>query len=775
MEGGTTELKFEKVSYILLVALTFLLPIFSIPSAFFPLEFEKKLLISGISIVVLIIWLLARIGSGGLHIKLSKLEKVLAVVYVAMALSAILSPVRIVSLGGLGFEVTTLLSLFVFGALLFAVARYFTRLDRALVLFFALSASLAVVFLLQLVSLFVDLSVVGISGTQFTIVGKWTDLGIIFGLGVVLSALGARLLPKIGYLRFGTWALFVISLIGAIVVNYAMVWWVLLILAVLFLTYEFFIERGIGKRLVSLAPIIIVVLVPVVMLMWGRDGAVIERQIETFAPTPLEVRPSWQGTFAIAKETIKQDPIFGVGLNRFSSEWQMHKPGPVNQSLFWGVNFDAGVGYIPTFLITSGILGFLTWAIFLLTLAFFVMRALFMVGREPTRKSLTVMAGFSSIYLWTLTFLYIPSTVNVGLTFLLTGLFIALYNQKPEVKTEETLGETPMRSAAINFVSVLSLIALLLIALTSAYTYVAEARAWDAYSKGSMAVNRDDNVDRGIELLEKATKIREYDLYYRALTEVRLIKISAILSETGVPKETIESLRSQFLDLYGQTLRDAEKTVLEVDPTNYQNWLSLARVYAQVVPLGVKNADVSARTAFDRAILRAPTNPRPYTEASRFEFSAGNIEDGKKLLDYALAIKPKHAPALIIRAQLAIKEGDLDKALTDTRDAVIANPNDVGALFQLGYLEYLARHPEEARLALERAVSLNNYYSDAKYYLGLVYYDLGEKDKAREQFQEVLELNPKSDLVLSILSNLRAGRTPLAGIPPAPEGEGVEE
>src|SRR3989344_3585323 len=342
MEGGTTELKFEKVSYILLVALTFLLPIFSIPSAFFPLEFEKKLLISGISIVVLIIWLLARIGSGGLYIKLSKLEKVLAVVYVAMALSAILSPVRIVSLGGLGFEVTTLLSLFVFGALLFAVARYFTRLDRALVLFFALSASLAVVFLLQLVSLFVDLSVVGISGTQFTIVGKWTDLGIIFGLGVVLSALGARLLPKIGYLRFGTWALFVISLIGAIVVNYAMVWWVLLILAVLFLTYEF--------------------------------------------------------------------------------------------------------------LITSGILGFLTWAIFLLTLAFFVMRALFMVGREPTRKSLTVMAGFSSIYLWTLTFLYIPSTVNVGLTFLLTGLFIALYNQKPEVKTEETLGETPMRSAAINFV-----------------------------------------------------------------------------------------------------------------------------------------------------------------------------------------------------------------------------------------------------------------------------------------------------------------------------------
>ena len=758
------ESRFDRIPHILMLLLAFVLPIFTLPSSIFSLGFEKKLLVVFVALVAFTLWIIGRLASGTLNFTIGRAEKLFIVVYVLMLISALFSSVRAVSLSGLGPETGSLLSLFAFGILLFLATRYFGQLEKAFFLFIAIASAIAIVFIVQAISLFADLSFLGISGTQYTLVGRWTDLGILFGLGLVLSALSIKLISKAGYMRIGTWSLFVISLAGAIVTNFTTAWWVTLVLSIIFLVYEIFLAKGISKsQAVLLLPVFIIIIASTILLVWGRDNGAVDKYIEAIAPTPLEVRPSWQGTFAIARETLKTDPLFGSGPNRFSSEWQKYKPTQVNQSLFWGVDFDAGVGFIPTFLVTTGFAGFIAWLAFVALLVLFVLRSLFMATKDVIHKSLTIISGFATLYLWAIMFIYIPSTVSVALTFIITGVFIALYN-KAGANEEVEPARTPTRSLAFNFASVLVLILLLLTNIISFYTSVEQARAWHAYGNGLKATQVDGNLDKGIAFLEKSIKIRKNDIYFRALTELRLVKISTMLSQADVPKDALESLRSTFIDLYGVTLRDAETTVTSVDPSNYLNWLSLAHVYSEVVPLGLANAADPARLAFDQAIKRAPTNPRPYTEAARFEFVTGNNENGQKLLDYALALKPNHAGALIIRAQLAIQNGDLDKALIDTRDAVIANPNDIGALFQLGYLTFQAGKYEDTKLALERAVSLNPYYADAKYYLGLAYYELGEIANARDQFQGVLELNPDNEHVLLILSNLRAGRSPLSGL-----------
>ena len=70
----------------------------------------------------------------------------------------------------------------------------------------------------------------------------------------------------------------------------------------------------------------------------------------------------------------------------------------------------------------------------------------------------------------------------------------------------------------------------------------------------------------------------------------------------------------------------------------------------------------------------------------------------------------------------------------------------------------------------ERTIQLSPNYSNARYFLGLIYDRESEvKAKALEQFLIIAALNPDNDEVKKIITNLRAGRSALFGIvPPAP-------
>ena len=67
---------------------------------------------------------------------------------------------------------------------------------------------------------------------------------------------------------------------------------------------------------------------------------------------------------------------------------------------------------------------------------------------------------------------------------------------------------------------------------------------------------------------------------------------------------------------------------------------------------------------------------------------------------------------------------------------------------------------EGSTKALERAVVLNPPYSNAKYFLGLSYYNIDRLEEAILQFEDVLDLNPDNEEVKLILKNLRNGDQP---------------
>jgi tetratricopeptide (TPR) repeat protein len=119
-------------------------------------------------------------------------------------------------------------------------------------------------------------------------------------------------------------------------------------------------------------------------------------------------------------------------------------------------------------------------------------------------------------------------------------------------------------------------------------------------------------------------------------------------------------------------------------------------------------------------------------------------------------------------------------------ELVMLNNTDVGALFQLGFLYYKNNQFDFAKQVFERVVQLSPNYSNARYFLGLIYdrENLKDKSKAIEQFLKIAELNPDNNEIKLIIANLEAGKPALYKIVPpaqapqsraeAPVSEGVK-
>ena len=198
------------------------------------------------------------------------------------------------------------------------------------------------------------------------------------------------------------------------------------------------------------------------------------------------------------------------------------------------------------------------------------------------------------------------------------------------------------------------------------------------------------------------------------------------------------------------------------------NWTALARSYTSLLPfLEQKEGYERAREAYKTAVLYNPQSPALRLLQARLEIINNDNVKAKEYTTEAIAMKGNYTEAIFLLSQLQADEGDLGQAIQSTEVASILAPNDIGVFFQLGFLKYKNEDWEGATSAFERAIELNEFYSNARYFLGLSYEKVGKTTKAIKQFEFIEQLNPDNEEVKSILSNLRRGRNPFATDSPA--------
>lgn len=763
----------ENLPFFVILLLIFILPLLVIPGSTVPLEVGKKAVLAVGVFLAFIVWLSARLFDGRFVFPRSPILASALLVLAAVFLSSLLSPVKSVSFAGLGFETGTFLSLVVFFLLLFLASIFFEQPKRLFWLYLGVLLSFLVVVIVQVLQLTAGLNFLGLGLSTDNLLDRWSDLAIFAGL-VVLANL---VLLEFGRLnrtvKIISWFFFILGLAVLMVVNFTTAWWVLAASSLLVYLFRLVVGRRLepaaesvgpeARRLVRIS--LILFLLSVVLAIWAPEGSRFDRRLDTFAPTPIEVRPSWSGTYEVVRGTFPTDPILGTGPNRFSSAWNLHKPLGSNEGPFWNIDFNTGVGHLPTFLVTTGIFGFLAWLVFLAAILLSGLKAIF---ANPSSEPgyLALLAVFISVlFLWTLWFIYIPGTVMSAFTFLATGIFIALLVQRGLAKNSVLVtAGTPV----IGFAAVLAVIVLLIASASGLYLVVQKWRAFSNFQNAVFAFTSEGDLEKSESLLDEALSLDKRDLYFRQRSEVLIEKLRRELND---PAANQDVLQARFLSTYGKIV-ESVRSATEADPTNHLNWLAFANAYEILIPLGNTEAYGLSSGAYERAVSAAPKNPLLYHRRAQLELLAGNSGTARDYLGKAISVKNNFTPSLFLLAQLDVEEGKLKEAIAKSEKAVEASPNDLGLLFQLGFLYYRDDNFEGTARALERAIALNPNYANAKYFLGLAYYELEEREKAIKQFEDLQVTNPGHEGVRTILENLKAGRAPFAGIaPPANQPE----
>ncbi len=746
----------DKVAFIILQVVLFLTPIFFIPSLAVPLQTGRAAFILYGIIAAFVVWAIARLKDGIFEAPKSLFYASAGVLALAYAASALFSANQAVSFAGTGLELGTL-AFFLPSLVLFALVPLVTKTQEQIFYSYAtLLGSFFIVALFHAIRFIFGADVLSFgmfTSATANIVGKWNDLGIFFGLSALVSLITLERATLTKLFKILVYICFVLSLIMLVVINFSPVWISLAVLSLVFFVYKLSFGKEEGQLGARIPYHALAVLILSVLFMFA--GAKISTLIaDSLGTSQVEVRPSWGATLEIAKTSLASNPVFGAGPNRFSSEWLAHKPAGINGTLFWNVDFNYGIGFIPSFIATVGIVGFLAIILFVglfLALAF---KALVRPSASPFSGYLVLSSLFASVYLWIFSVIYVPSITIWILTIILSGLFIAAARENKVIETK-TL--SVLNRPAASFVSVLLTILALIAAVSFAYFVTVKAVANVYFQKGIITINTANDLVAGEKSITQAITLSPSDTYYQSLSELYLVKINNLFQDTKI---TQSDAQTQFQQLLGTAIQAAQAAVA-YDSTNYQNYMTLGRVFEAVVPLNIEGAYDNAKKAYESALVINPESPEIYLVLARLEVAKKDNKAAKDFIAKALEKKNDYADAIFLLSQIQISENDVTNAINSVSAVATLSPNDPGIFFQLGLLYYNQKNFQNSTLALERAIKLNPQYANAKYFLGLSYYENKDTARALEQFKDISATNPDNAEIKTIITNLEAGKAPI--------------
>ncbi|MEX0918887.1 MAG: tetratricopeptide repeat protein [Candidatus Paceibacterota bacterium] len=779
--GVLVEKPDSKISLLAYLASLFgigLLPLVFMPWFAVPLMATKVFWLLLVVLITFIIWLIDCLQKGRISIP-GKLSLLLAgAMVLILLLSSMLADSFYRSLAGFGFDTGSALALgALFIVFILAGSIYHNR-DRVLtayVLLFGVAILVGLYTILKFV-------LAGVGPTFIpalwptNLIGSWYGLGIFFGLIALSALVMVEFFPlkESRLFRFLLYFILGFSFLILVMVNFQLVWIVLAVFSLLLATYIIGANRtrpaGEGDlttdwRLSNIfRPSLVVAVISLLFIVFGGAGGFIDNQLNKSIYEPanfsfVDVRPSWSGTVSVVRNVWEDNLLLGVGVNNFDRAWLLHRPQDVNLEPYWNINFKNGFGLIPSLGVTTGLLGFIVWILFLITLVGYGLKGVLSKKPETFDRLIILLLFVSSTYLWVMAFIYPVSIAVFALAFFLSGLLVA------QLSANGIIGRLTIglpRNTKFGFITILIFVIFIAGGLIGSYLtvkkYWAGAIFYDALAESAgRSLEETENAVWRASNLDKRN-----ELYFRTLANIGRLKMNQMLQTESA---SAEELRERFQSTLDLTLAYATQAIT-LDPFNYENWLSRGLIYEFLIPLEVSGAGDLARFDYNQALTLNPHSPGILIDLARLSYTEGDEASARQYLEESLIAKANFSSPLLMLAQLDLEAGNYDQALARAEQAVAFDPNNLTTYFQLGLLRYEVGDYEGAVAALERALILSpgQINANAQYFLGLSYDQLGRNDLAIEQFESIREFNPDNTEVRLIIGNLRAGRPALSGV-----------
>ncbi len=552
---------------------------------------------------------------------------------------------------------------------------------------------------------------------QINIINSWVDASILLALFVLL-VLTSKKLANINTVSKGKLVMLTVlitflMLLLTVFVNVTSVVVVLAILSSIYLGVKFYSSKDsqAGRKALLLIPGIIVVTSGLFILDTVLLDAKIVSSVQGLTKISfVDIRPNWQGTLTVAKGSIESGDttvkLFGSGSGSFASLWRVYKPINVNVTQFWGTNFNSGIGFIPTTVITGGIVVFAAWLLFFFLLAKLLVRA----------RSSSV--AYAVAFMWLVMFFNPIDYLLLIIAFILTGLLIidAVRMNFVKVTKFKLRGEGANK---IILYGIMPMAIILTLGTLGVTLHRVMINSYLARAASAMLANDSNGAE---QILLKTQKIADLDIIEQGYTKIAYTKLIQLLSEAQASKTEIdpEVLQSTLSNVLSHA-----RAAIEKNPQDPVNYIALGNISEQLIGLQIEGAKESAKAAYAQAMALDPLNPSIPLALARL--SVGD-EDNKEYVTYlerALKIKPNYVPALYQYALVKLSE---DKK-------------------------------SEAAQLLTAVIQLDNNNANAMYYLSGLYLDAGKIQEALALMTRVQQLNPDNKEVAKLVEAIKSKLT----------------
>jgi len=592
---------------------------------------------------------------------------------------------------------------------------------------------------------------------SISLVGTLNDLGIFFGLITIFVLLSLVLLPITKMVRSALWVVLAFSIFFLVVVNLAALWWILGGFSLSFFIFSFsnsyFSKSGVKFDQLSIASLVVFILT-----MFFIFGTPLTQKITGWTNVgEFDVRPSWGTTVSIADQSLSDSSvIFGTGPGTFSNVWSRYMPLGINVTAFWLTPFPYGIGLVPTSVVTTGLLGLLAWVLFFGVFIWKGSRSMLFPSdssQDSIAEYIKVTSFISALYLWINTVIQVPSPVLVIYATILTGVFVASLSFGSDSKKHLTLAfrDNPRVGFAITFVLSLAVLGSVGGVYGFATRYIAEAY----FQKAAHLATEEGKIDESYDFVTKAIERSKVDVYYRLLSNLDMVQVKKLIAQNKPPEE----IKEEYEKLLVRSISNAMEAT-KLDKNDYQNWENLGNIYHSNIPYGVDGVVDSALSSYDQALTMHPNSPSLYYVKAVLEHSRGDSEKAREYVQKAITLRNQYTDAIFLLAQIQIENNEIQSAIKSVEAITLFNPLDSVAFFQLGLLHYAAEEFQSSVRAFEKALGIYSEYANARYFLGLSYWRLGNNARALEEFKKVKETNPENAEVASVIANLEAGKEP---------------
>lgn len=757
---------FETISLRILFGVIFLLPLFAFPFGIFPVDFNKAMfLYVGVSISA-IFFLLSRLQKGSIIFPKSFLLASLFFVAFAWVTTSIFSGHIALSLTGTGYEIGTS-TFFIFLAFIaFLVPALFRRAEHLALLYKAIFASALVLFVVQVLHTGFGTAIPPwgmFQGRLASVLGDWNDVGIFFGLIVLLSLSSIEFPNENKKGRAFLWTTLTASLIVVFFINFSTLQYVLGFSVLALLVYRLVKS----EKLVVFSPPFFVFLA---VIAFSVAHEWIGSLINFLGIQFTQVSPAWSATIDVIKGALSMNPLIGSGPNTFSYDWLMFKPDAISATPFWDARFQSGIGKLLSMVAETGLLGGTALAVFIFSLLYTGKKVA--SHKDHGLETMLLASSFlGSVYLWIFTIVYSPGFYIFFLAGIFTGVFIASLVLTQNVSMGEiVLAKGTKKGFALHFVFA----AIIISFAYSTCAFVTKYLAGYFYTTGLTEASLHSNADKADAYLQKAIQLDPQDVYFRSSAEVNLFRLGQMVMRASQQETVSDVEKTQFRSLLTRAVQSA-KSATAVNPLDPENWMELGRTYEAIIQFDPNGFKSSAIFAYKEALRVSPHSPLPLLALARVELQTKNPDGALGYLKESIKIKNDFIAGHIMIAEVSVQEGKLKDAIAELERTVIADPNNpenIGIILRIGVLYYQDGDYNKAQKIFENLISMNPNYAEARYALGVVYDKKGMTSDAIAQFEAIHAIFPNNEEIQTILSNLRSGRDTRGNViapTPAPE------